>query len=1430
MSPVQTLIVRIITSELSEKLNATIKVKRVNISFFSKVVLSEVLVEDTQADTLLYVEKMIASIEKFKIRKKTINLSSVKFQKTFGYVSLDENRLPNYKFLLDALRKDKQTPTKNWEISCSNFSFENTMLGYSYYQKDDVNIINLNNIDLDVNDFILNRDSIYLKISRLRFDNNQDFFMKDFSGSIVSYQHVIKLSNLSFETNNSIVRNASFMLDQSKLGEKDYTNSEIEIRLEPSVISLLDIGKIVPSIHGMNEKIRISGQIYGTIANLKAKNLSVSFGQNSKLNCEFSLDGFPDLENTYAHLNLKNLSIDFADIAKVKLPDSSQNAYPNLPDFLKNAGIISYKGVFNGFSTDFIAYGTMQSNFGQLTTDLSFIPADNNDITVKGALKTMDFMLGGFTQLDDFGAISFNGNINGTYKRNTSVLEGDVLGNIESLTYKSYLYQNIALDGEINENKFEGNMSIDDENLKGQFSGEVDFNAENSVFDFELLVEHANLSNLNIDKKYTNSELALDLRANFTGNNIDNANGSIWFSEGRYSNFNDSMIFNGLTIDTFADSIRYVNIKSDFVDASLSGIYSFSSFTNSMKNIIHKNIPALGLGYVPVNNMNNFNLEIKIKDISPVIRTLFPDFDIGPANIKMHFFEKNNDLELIASFPKVRYKNFYFTDYTLFLQTIDQLILKARIGEMNIGDKSLKNLALLSEAVDNKATTTLSWNNMGEITYGGLFSTKTSFLADENSKPTVNIDIQPTNIVLSDTIWKVLPSNIVIDSTGITINDFQIENEYQKFKVYGEISKDSSDFLNFQLDKFEMHNLSLGLNSKVKLKGLSNGTVSLSNLFQNPFILANLKLDNFVFNNTPVGDISLRSEWDQSTQSVQSELIIGDSISKALYGYGSYFPSIDSLSLSASLDKFPLPTLYPVLKNIFEEIDGFGTGDVDISGSYKNLLLNGDVLVENGALKIGYLQTKYSMNDVISFRNDSMIFNNITLYDPDGNPGLFNGSIKHKNFNNMDYNLSMAFPRVMIFNTTARDNQQFNGKIYARGQLQLTGHGRRINLTGNAETLSGTSINISLAYDRQAETYDFIHFINHEDDQIQDFHVHHSRNEGMDMKFNLDITPDAQFQLIYNSLVGDVIRARGAGRMQLHVNPQYDLSLFGTFNIEQGEYQFNLMNMLADKKFEIEQGGAISWNGDVSNALIDLRAMYRVRASISEILAYSHDEVYRQRIPVVCVIDLKENLNNPQIGFDILFPTVDNRLRDNIRQFFSTEEDLNKQILSLLVLGKFYTPDYMRGTYTSSSTSLVGTTASELFSNQLSNWLSEISSQVNIGVNYRPGDQMTNDEIELALSTQILNDRVSINGNIGNNGTGPRYNNNSNSNIVGDFDINVKLTKNGKLQFKAYNRSNNNVLYETSPYTQGVGVTYREDYDTIEELYQKMKSIFKRKE
>ena len=190
---------------------------------------------------------------------------------------------------------------------------------------------------------------------------------------------------------------------------------------------------------------------------------------------------------------------------------------------------------------------------------------------------------------------------------------------------------------------------------------------------------------------------------------------------------------------------------------------------------------------------------------------------------------------------------------------------------------------------------------------------------------------------------------------------------------------------------------------------------------------------------------------------------------------------------------------------------------------------------------------------------------------------------------------------------------------------------------------------------------------------------------------------------------------------------------------------------------------------------------------------------------------------NPDIAFDIKFPDLD---PDMLRLVYSELDTTNKalmneQMISLLVLGTF--------SYSNSSNINLGTAYYSVLSNQLSSMLSKISDDFDIGVNYRPGDEVSQEEFEVALSTQLLDDRLIIEGQFGM--TYDRSDQTA-SNLVGDVDVGYKLREDGQWILKAFNHSNVNSWYNSSidkvsPYTQGVGIAFRKEFTHITELFKR---------
>jgi hypothetical protein len=341
----------------------------------------------------------------------------------------------------------------------------------------------------------------------------------------------------------------------------------------------------------------------------------------------------------------------------------------------------------------------------------------------------------------------------------------------------------------------------------------------------------------------------------------------------------------------------------------------------------------------------------------------------------------------------------------------------------------------------------------------------------------------------------------------------------------------------------------------------------------------------------------------------------------------------------------------------------------------------------------------------------------------------------------------------------------------------------------------------------------------------------------MEIKFDLEVTPDAEVQLIMDPTAGDIIKGKGSGNLNIGLDKKGNLSIYGDYIIETGDYLFTLGNII-NKSFSVEHGGEITFNGDVDNADINIKAIYKTKASLYDLNPALLGDKYKERIPVECHLLLTGKLFNPLVGFDIYLPTADDETRTYLSNIVKTEEDMSRQFLFLLVMNSFYSD--ASGTNESSANNLnsggvVGVTTMEMLSNQLSNWLSQISNDFDIGVVYRPGSSTmpNSQELQVALSTQILNDRVIINGNFDMAGTSSNQSTgttpSSTNQFTGAFDIEYKI--NEKIRFKFFNRSNDNFYIDNSTqYTQGIGVFYRQEFNRLSEMFRKPEKPKVRKE
>ena len=1429
-SKVQTYLTQRLASHLSEKIGANITIGKVDIAFFRKLILENVLVEDRQTDTLLYVQSVSAKIDMLNIKKRKATLNNLKLENSLIHVSKDSAGNFNFNFLVELLKKSPDSKHE-WQYSCNQFDFLNAAFTYNGLNGENSQTIRVEDFHINVSDFSYTDDSLRFKINQLALNDGKYFRISNLNTSFLMAGKDIELMGFNMKTSNSEIAESNFKITLPGEEENFLESLQFDFLFSPSTISFYDISLLVPQLAGMDQVVDMSGQIHGNLNNLKGKEVKLVTGKKTEAVLDFYVNDITSTETMYLFLDLKKSKTTFRELSSIKLPGNGKIRYLQFPETLYEAGEITYQGNFTGFLTDFVAFGTLNSKMGRISTDLSVVPDKGKRITYRGKIATRNFRLGDLIKNEYVGAISANGTVDGYFVPENQSVSGRFEGGVSSIEINDYEYENIRLDGMLNNRMFDGFVAINDSNLQFDFLGKVNLNPEVPIFDFRLDLKKALPGNLNLGGKYPESELSLVLNANFSGNRIDNLTGSIEVEKGNYKNLNGELDLESIHLMAISSGLNnYLTFSSEYLNIEINGEYHFENLMDAFEKSMNKYLPIVDYDTENKQKVNKFGYQIDVKNLDKLTAVFLPDVKIEtPFLLYGQMNSEQSIFEFKGSIPGFRTNNLMIRNIFIGNNPKDNVFAsRFRFGEVLLKNgMKLENLTVDSEIENNIIVNKIAWGQEGNKKYSGEILTR-AVLSETKNSPYSHIEIEgfPSRIFIADSLWQIHPFTATIDSSTVKIGNLKIQNRNQTVSIDGEVAENDTSMMTVLFENLDLANIERYLEKDLPLEGSLNGMAALQDYYGQRLIFSDLKIRQFSFRDQEIGNLALLNQWDSDRALLQSALEISTRQGQKLLVEGNYIPKTKELLYFAYFDELSLVALETIIRSNISNFKGHGTGKIKIHGTTDKILLNGVLAGKDAGLTVDYTQVSYHFTDSIYFKGDTILFNQIPVRDISGNRGVFNGTLVHDNFQNMQYNLSVTSPRLLALNTTASNNPQFYGQVVANGRFEITGRGRNVYLSGSATTLTGTNVNISLENESELERYDFIQFISTENTDRQDFLF--SRKDDGDFNLNLTIraTPEARAQLIYNSQIGDVIKAQGEGVLRFGVDNDGNITLSGDYTVERGDYLFTLQNVI-NKRFTIEQGGTLQWSGDPYNAIINLSAIYRLKASLYELLVNNYNNVYQnQRIPVESKILLTEELSNPNINFEINFPTVEDRLVEELKHFFSTQEELNKQMLSLVVLGKFYTPEYLRGTYDAQNPNLFGTTASELFSNQLSNWLSQISNNVDIGLNYRPGNQLTNDEIELAMSTQIFNDRVTINGNIGNNNNPHTTNNNQ---LVGDFDVNVKLIPSGKLQLKAYNRSNNNLIYETAPYTQGVGFSFTEDFNSFNHLVDKMKAIFSRK-
>lgn len=1447
-SKVQTWLVDKATGILENKFGTTVYIEKFDYRPFNRVLLRNVYVEDLRGDTLIAAQTVSANLLRFSNKSKLINLHRVKLERAVINFSTDSSGVMNLSEFVKLFQSGKEKdPNKesfeinlrNARISESSFRLHNhnaQQLEYGINFQD----LNLNNLNIDLRNLSISGDTISFTINEMDFFDKSGFTVERFRCEMSFSSNHMHFDKLRLRSMGASINMPHLRMSYSSW--EDLGNFLEDVRLSgelnSSSISTNFLSYFVPDIQQFKHTVGISGSFRGPISDFRLRDIKINALRSTYLSANVNLSGLPDFKNTLLFIDIKRFSTNIMDIESIENPQT-QKPLVDIPDNFYSLKEVNYSGTFTGFISDFVAFGTLSTAIGNLSIDLAFKPDEKSTTAFSGQVSTRELDLGKLTSNSMLGKTSLKANVKGSTDYDSN-LEAFTDATIYAIEANDYNYTNIELSGNLSNKNFVGSIFLDDPNVKLNFMGKVDFSDSLPVFDFSAFVPKLDLVKLNLNKVDSISQASFLLTAKFTGNNLDNTSGEVKVVNCFYKNQNGEIKTSDIVIsaNNTTDS-KFIGLKSEFVEGELRGKYNYANIFNSFQNLVYLYIPALSpsnekpeilASGVENPEYNDYIIRMRVRKTQKLTEVLFPSFRIAEnTNIFGIYNPDFQTLTLKVKIPELVLAGNVIKDISIDGQTYDtSFVASITTPNLDIGGTFIRNIAINAVASNNIVSSSVSWDNRTAIKNLGEVKANTIFEHGQNFNR-INVAFQPSQFVLNDTIWNVANSLITIDSTRIFINDFAILNNQQSLKVNGTITSSPTDNIRVDFKDIDISNANLYTKSLgYDFTGNIDGYAMITDLSNNPLFYADLTVDNLLINKQEVGKIHFTSQWFAEDKRLSLNALNTLAGSQTFKAVGDIYPETQALNFKVDIERLMLTHIEPILEGNVYGLEGYVSGNIDIAGTIDRPVLNGVVRVNDGLGTIDFTKTRYRMSDPIFIENSNIFFRNFRIYDSGNRIASLNGAIRTNFFKEITLDLNLSPNNFQFLNTTERDNELFYGTVFATGQARLTGTPSNLVTNVSVKTEPRTAIFLPLSSSRDVAEFDFVTFINRTDEIIiiEDFAVGETKTpSNISLTLDLQVTPEAEMQIIIDKQLGDIIRANGSGNLKMEINPSNDVfNMFGQYIIERGDYLFTLQGVI-NKRFRIGSGSTITWNGNVEDAQMDIQAIYSLRTNLLPLNPGSEEEIFKRRLQVDCQINLEGKLMEPIISFDINVPLAESNDEINsvLQNALNTDERVSRQFINLLVINSFASDDPMMG---SGVTQGLASTVSEMLSNQLSNWLSQWSDAFDIGFNYRPGDEISSQEIELALSTQLFNDRVTINSNI------DMANQNASTPIAGDFSIDVKIVPSGKLRAKAFARSNDEIIYGGTggnDYTTGAGLMYREDFNNFSELWARYRRIFRRK-
>jgi hypothetical protein len=1240
---------------------------------------------------------------------------------------------------------------------------------------------------------------------------------------------------------------------------RDFTNRvALDVVSQSGSIAIRDIIDFAPKLYevdffreNQSRTIELEGWIHGKINELKGDQIYLNVGGTSIIQGTFSSQ---DLAGT-APAKM-NINVDFSETNMNALKSLIPNFSP--PKNFYNLGTLNFEGQFNGYFKDFVASGKLVSDIGIANMDMSMdLTQGVEEAEYAGTLNLKDFDLGQWTQDNTFGLVTFDAVVPQGKGLRLKDLDTDLLAEVDQFNYKGYKYTNFRMEGRVIQSTFNGDFSISDENIELGFLGIVDLSEKLPIINVEADIQKIDLLATNLSER----DLILSGKGFI---NIQNYQLEELEAQLNVQNFqlieNDTTIYQLDSLNAIANatdlSNKLISFKSDIGQAEMRGNFNITELWPKLKNEIIDYYPSFSdkLGWsrsLDILEHQNFQASVRILESKNWASFFDPKLDtLSSTELEIYWDDLQDSFYMDFYSPYIRYGTNKIVDPFVYLYTkngISNAVLGSK--EITLSDRiTLQSTTIFSDIVkDTLFWTVNSANYEGEV---DRFNFHGKMFVRDNY---ITFNILNDELNLFTDIWTISPYNLIqVGKKFINIQDFNLRNQDREITIKSIDQKGVAAILN----EIELNILNdIMVYDKLQFEGILSAAVNYEQIFTEPTLYGNVKVDSLHVNGDDFGVLDIRANAPGNRKVIRLEGGISHPERNLRLG-GYLFPTQtredeEYFDATISMRNYPFKILEYFLNGNIEDTEGTLTGDFVLSGPLRKPVLTGSAMVEEAAVTIPFLGIRLFIDEQeVRSEENRIDATGAVIKDIYGNTATITGGLTHNYFLDLGLDLTIESDEFLLLNTTDDNESIYYGHCVAAAQVAMFGLMATPDIIVKAADTKDTRFFLRTDIESEEVNAGFFRYKEF-DDSTSITETNNSEVEtikGVNFSLDLEANESAVVEIIIDKKAGDIIKGRGEGDIRFNLQRSGEITMFGDYVISDGEYLFTSQDII-NKTFQVASGSSIRWTGDPFGALLNIRAEYEVYTApylfVQELVTDpALEDELRANTQVVLTVLLTGLLYAPDLSFDFRFPQLTGQAKSTVDNKLSILESdpngLYAQAGALIVLNTFAPSATANGQALGFAAGV--NTLSEFVSNQFSNLLSgllksavkdidfinDIDLQLNYNLNTNEllnGGQATtleNGELRINTTTRLF-DRLELDlgGNYGTNNTNSIVGNQG-TYFNGNIALQYRLTEDNELVMRIYSLTDQ--VLEGRRVRSGVGLRYQKEFDTFEEFFNGLQS------